>query len=207
MAGKRAPGGGRKPLGEFRKTGTLTTRITDAVRSGLAREAARNGRSLSHEVQMRLVESLQAPRKIKSEWGPPHIWSLTQLVSRVARAVEEQTQERWHEDRFTADNVRAGVETLVMHLAPKESAQTPQHVVRRAKELEERLPDHPEFADNWRKAGGIGHSVALGVISALSLHHDYPPINHPSNEYFSDDFHRMPTILKNLAPKKRNTRH
>ena len=126
MAGKRAPGGGRKPMGEFRgKTETLTTRITAAVRSGLEREAARNGRSLSQEVETRLEASLQAPQKLLDEWGSPHVWLLARLVSNVTQGIERETQKRWHEDQFTADNVRSAVETLVMHFAPKERAQTP----------------------------------------------------------------------------------
>jgi hypothetical protein len=46
MVGKRAPGAGRKPRGEFRgKTATLTTRITPKTRAALERASRNSGRS------------------------------------------------------------------------------------------------------------------------------------------------------------------
>jgi hypothetical protein len=56
---KRAPGGGRKPNGPLRhKTATLTTRITEGTRAALVAAAERGGRSLSQEVELRLIATL-----------------------------------------------------------------------------------------------------------------------------------------------------
>jgi len=55
MARKRAPGGGRKPAGEFKgKSATITTRVTPATRAALEQAASANGRSLSQEIESRL---------------------------------------------------------------------------------------------------------------------------------------------------------
>jgi hypothetical protein len=54
---KRAFGGGRKPLGEFKgKTTTLTTRITPQTKAALERRAKQHGRSLSQEIEACLNE-------------------------------------------------------------------------------------------------------------------------------------------------------
>src|SRR5262245_39915466 len=79
---KRAAGGGRKPKGHIKgKFATFSTRITPETRAALEREAARNGRSLSQESELRLQETLVG-------WGPDHINSLAQLVRLVTQAVE-----------------------------------------------------------------------------------------------------------------------
>ena len=51
----RAPGAGRKPQGPLiNKSSTLTTRVLDSTRRFLEEEAAKAGRSLSQEVELRL---------------------------------------------------------------------------------------------------------------------------------------------------------
>jgi hypothetical protein len=206
MTKKRAPGGGRKPMGEFTgKTETLTTRITPAVRAGLEREAGRNGRSLSQEVEKRLEASLQAPQKLLEQWGPPHVWLLARLVSQLTQGIEVQTGKRWHEDRYTADNVRSAIETLIMHFASKERAQAPQELQRRMKDMEGRSPLLDGVAEAYLKPGQLGVSMALGMIETHALY-DYPALDHPRNEHFSDNFYLMPKIREILAPKKGNKR-
>lgn len=58
MKRKRAPGGGRKPLGVTPMTETLTTRISKETRDALEAAAARGSRSVSREVELRLKLSL-----------------------------------------------------------------------------------------------------------------------------------------------------
>jgi hypothetical protein len=184
-------------MGEFRgKTETLTTRITPAVRSGLEREASRNGRSLSQEVEKRLAASLQEPRK---EWGPPHVWLLARLVAKLTRAIETRTQKGWHEDRFTADDVRSAIETLIVHFAPKEDAQTPPAMEAIAQVCEETLPEHPALAESFRKPGFQGVATAMEIISSYHLY-DYPALGDPRP--FPENFYLMPKIREILAPKK-----
>jgi hypothetical protein len=206
MAGKRAPGGGRKPMGEFQgKTETLTTRITPAVRSGLEREAARSGRSLSQEVEKRLEASLQAPQKDLKVWGPPHVCLLARLVSKMTTAIESSAHKRWHEDQFTAETVRSAAEMLIMRLAPGGSPQTPPELERMAREIEERSPDLVDVAETYRDPRRLGVSIALGIVDTHMLY-DYPAADHPPNEHYSDNFYLMPKIREILGPKKSNKR-
>jgi len=56
---RRAPGGGRKPQGEFHgKSTTMTTRITPMLRKALDEACEASGRSLSQEVEYRLAQSV-----------------------------------------------------------------------------------------------------------------------------------------------------
>jgi predicted HicB family RNase H-like nuclease len=68
MTAKRAPGGGRKPQGEFKgKASMLCTRITPETRMALEMAAKESGRSLSQEVEIRLEYSF---RRKTLRWKP-----------------------------------------------------------------------------------------------------------------------------------------
>jgi hypothetical protein len=201
MTKKRAPGAGRPPKGEFRgKTATLTTRITPAVRAGLEREAAKNGRSLSQEVEKRLATSLVNPQKTRKEWGESHVLLLARLVSRLTIGIELSTQKRWHEDRFTADAVRAALDTVVTQLASQTDPQIPPALEKMAKDLEDRSPDHGELADSYRKPAKLGVAFALGITTTHMLY-NYPPVDRPRNEHYGDGFFLMPKIREILGSK------
>ena len=60
-------------------------------------------------------------------------------------------------------------------------------------DLEERLPDVARVRETMREPGGLGVSIALGVTSTHALY-DYPALDHPRNEHFSDNFYLMPKI-------------
>jgi hypothetical protein len=135
LSRKRAPGGGRKPRGHIKgKFATFSTRITPETRAALEREAARNDRSLSQESELRLKETLVG-------WGPDHINSLAQLVSRVMQSVEtvigaapacdphrprpkpKWARRRflelaWHQSAFTHAAARAAIEAILAHYQP-----------------------------------------------------------------------------------------
>ena len=90
---KRAPGAGRKPKGPISgNAGWLQARIAEDLRAQLEQAAARNGRSLSQEAQVRLKDSFGLSAKLQKAWGPKDVQSLAYLVSRVvpdAKLIEE----------------------------------------------------------------------------------------------------------------------
>src|SRR5262245_32519160 len=101
MAGKRAPGAGRKPRGEFKgKTETLTTRITPQTRAELERAAKKSRRSLSQEVEHRLDYSIRRDYEHNRD---RHVRGLAEAIAILAHWVERATQKRWIDDSFTAE--------------------------------------------------------------------------------------------------------
>ena len=77
MPQKRAPGGGRKPRGEFRgNSKILTVRVRPELRTALERLASKHHRSLSQEMQRGLdywVRRYLDPK--------PHVAALAQAVT------------------------------------------------------------------------------------------------------------------------------
>jgi hypothetical protein len=203
MARKRAPGGGRKPQGEFTgKTASLTTRIRPRVREGLEREAQRNGRSLSQEVERRLTDSLEMPQRIERGWGPPHVQALARLVARAVRTIEGSTGRRWRDDAFTGQAARAAINILMEHLVlvPDGALEIPEEVERSAQATARILPDRLEF---YRHPEGVASAVALGLLSQLEAHEEPPPLNHPKDEHYSDAYYLMPRLRKDLGFKSK----
>ena len=201
MARKRAPGGGRKPRGEFPgKSQMLTTRITPETRSGLEREAARNGRSLSQEVELRLVSSLDMPKEIEAVWGKPPVYALARLVSQAVTRIEYSTRKSWCQDAFTARAVRVATDIIIAELIPDGPVEVPDSIERTAQSIGRFSSSHAEHS---RTAEGLGSSIALGLLSDLRLH-DFPPRDHPKNHHYSDNFYLMPRIRESLGLSKKD---
>jgi hypothetical protein len=199
VARKRAPGGGRKPQGEFRgKTTTFTTRITPDLRRGLEREARRAARSLSQEVERRLRDSLEHPKKIRKQWGDGHVWALASLISRAVRSVELSTGKHWVTDPYTSRAIRTAIEVILNDLMPKGPMEIPERIEDRNKSVTQ---TRPEEADFFRHPEGLGTACALGLLYALSAY-EPPPLNHSSNEHYADSFYEMPKLRHALGIKK-----
>ena len=157
MASKRAPGGGRKPKGEFRgKEATFTTRITVRTRHALDRAALKNGRSLSQEVERRLNDSLQ-----KDLSHDRHIRSLGTVFMMMVQGVERRTGHRWRDDAFTAQSIRDGFSLLISHFGPSGTPTLP----KKLKDAAANLP--PELANHYLEPSQIGLTEAGAVISLL----------------------------------------
>src|ERR1700704_2235903 len=132
---KRAPGAGRKPKGPISgNAGWLQARIAEDLRAQLEQAAARNGRSLSQEAQVRLKDSFGLSAKLQKAWGPKDVQSLAYLVSRVVRSVhsvagasvfDEAGDLAWHRNPFTHAAVCAAISTLLAHYKPVGSMETP----------------------------------------------------------------------------------
>jgi hypothetical protein len=199
---KRAPGGGRKPRGEFvGMTDALTIRMPRDVRRGVGREAERSGRSLSQEIARRLKDSLGLRDRIEREFGPKHIYALGRLVGQMAKAIEVSTGKRWHEDAFTASALCRAIETLVFSVASAGPVKVPERIEQQAKNLEETTPSLAVFSEQLRTPAGIGVGVANGAMHML-LTYETPPSDHPANIQYADQFYSMPELREALGLKR-----
>ena len=159
MARKRAPGGGRKPQGEFRgKAATLTTRITTATRQALDSARRKSGRSLSQEVERRLIDSIQEDLRRGRQ---RHIRALGETLMMMVQGVERRTGHRWCDDAFTAEALRHGLIFLISHFGPDGTPKLP----KRLKEAAAKLPS--ELAQHYREPTEIGLSEAGIVITLI----------------------------------------
>jgi hypothetical protein len=124
MARKRAPGGGRKPRGEGAAV-HFNTRIAPEIRRRLERDAKRNKRSLSHEIEERLKDSIGI--------GKPdeQIRALCYLIGRLAdllacmergtalHAIATQNAGfDWRSNRADFEAFKSAIVRLLDYLAP-----------------------------------------------------------------------------------------
>jgi hypothetical protein len=117
----RAPGGGRKPRGDFRgNSKILTVRVTPATRTALEGLAKRHDRSLSQEMHHAFDDWIRNHRRHKR-----HIGALMHAIALVAENIEERTGRRWQEDAYTGEQLRVGVEKLIFHFAPMPDGPAP----------------------------------------------------------------------------------
>jgi hypothetical protein len=158
MARKRAPGGGRRPQGEFAgKSVTFATRLTPITRRALEQAAKASGRSLSQEAESRLSLSLQKPQ------GKPHNRALAFAVATLANRIEEETGRSWREDPFTGTALRYAVEMLLTLSSPEfvPDPEIPPAVQRAAAKMP------PDFSERYLKPAGFGHSLAYNLTNEI----------------------------------------
>jgi len=198
MAAKRAPGGGRKPKGPFKgKTAVFTTRIRPEVRGALDRQAQRNNRSVSQEVEYRLEQSLEKPRLSEKALGAPRNRALGYIVARFGATIEQMTGENWREDKFTFEALKSAIDTVLFDLAPEGSAKP-------ARRIERSLSG--QAALRGRQAltpESVGASFAHGLLMQMEAM-EKPPLNHPKNERYADEFYLMPDLRRDLGYKRRH---
>jgi hypothetical protein len=197
----RAPGGGRKPRGEFvGMTDALTVRMPKDVRRGVEREAKRAGRSLSQEIARRLKDSLGLRDRIERELGPKHVYALCRLVGQMAQTVEMQTGQRWQDDAFTASALCHAIETFVFRVASSGPLKVPERIEREANRLEQTSPSLAALAESFRTPTGTGIGVANGAVHML-LTYEAPPSDLPPNILYADQFYSMPELREVLGLK------
>src|SRR5262249_31045633 len=95
MSRKRAPGGGRKPIGDRAKTAVFSTRLDPRLRQALDAAARRSGRSLSEEIGHRLRDSLT--RSGRAERAPATA-AFAFLIERLAAGIGLISRRAWHRD-------------------------------------------------------------------------------------------------------------
>jgi TraY domain len=198
---KRAAGGGRKPKGPINgNAGWLQARITEDLRARLEQAAAKNGRSLSQEAQVRLQETFDLPARMQKDWGPPDVRELARLISRVVRSVHssvganpflEAGDLSWHRNAFTHAAVETAIMTLLASYKPAEAVETPPEVKKRASWVS------PDQADNVTTPESVGLSCAMGLLDQLAIMET--PTKIGANVHYGDNYYVLPRIRKTLG--------
>jgi hypothetical protein len=153
---KRAPGAGRKPKGHFKgKKATFTTRITTETRQALDSAAKKKGRSLSQEVERRLVDSLK-----RDASGEQHVRALGEAFMLMVQGVERASGHRWCDDAFTAEALPHGTGFLISHFGPDETPRVP-------KKIEEVAELRATIGEDYRNPSKLGLTEAGWVISLI----------------------------------------
>jgi hypothetical protein len=130
MGRKRAPGAGRKPVGEFSgKSAAFSTRITPELRESLEAESDRTGKSISQIAERRLRESFERPRRTEMVFGPAHIRALAYSVARIASHIETGTGRQWNKDQFSIVALKTALEILLNYFSPREAVVVPDRVI------------------------------------------------------------------------------
>jgi len=174
---KRAPGGGRKPQGEFKDSrARLSLRVTQKVRRALEASAKKRKFSLSQEAQFHLEQSLSRfyhPR--------PDIIGLTEIIVRVIQGIERITKLQWNKSPYVADAVRHAIDGLLRHWGAPGEPKVPLAV----KELAKRLPD--DYAKKFEDSAEFGSwevGKLITEIEARSLIEGEGPHKLPADYKF-----------------------
>jgi hypothetical protein len=203
---KRAPGGGRKPKGEYaNRAASLTMRISAELKASLKRQAVQNRRSLSQEAERLLRDAMEFPKTFKKQWRDDHYYGLGRMVARLAWTVEiatgvadpfNSTRRTWMEDPFTAAALRAAIDIALGGLAPAGEIEPPAKVQARAEGHSKFLS--PERAKFYQTPEGVGEIEAMSFLDQLRTY-NRPPLEGPANTHYADIFYEMPTISEKLG--------
>lgn len=197
MQKKRAPGGGRKPSGEFAgKSSAFSTRITPELRAALEAESKSSGKSMSQIVERRLRESFDEPKRMQRILGPDHVRALAYLVAHLAMEVERQTRQEWHQDRFTFNAIVSATHTAMsLYQQDQGSEAVPAAIDEHIQDVAERLqkPKMLEMLGFMRNSEEFGISVGQRLAEVPNV----PPPLGDSFEY-QDEFYLGPFLRKAL---------
>jgi hypothetical protein len=202
VSDKRAPGGGRKPKGEFAgKSSAFSTRITPGLRAALDAESERTGKSISQIVERRLRESLEEQKRMQRNLGKDHVKALAYLVAHMATNIEARTKARWHQDMFTNRAVAAAIASTVHRCRPEGdledvSAALPaieEFIADGAEAFKKTTPDMAARMSYLRDPEAMGISMAVPFL-------DYPDQLPPLGDKrdWGDEMYLMPFVWKAL---------
>jgi hypothetical protein len=153
MKQKRAPGAGRPPGKLGLKSATLSLRLPEDMRRELAAAAIKNKRrSVSEEIVLRLRATLDREEADL----PRHVRSMSQVVARIALALEQRTKLPWNRDRYTQQQLSKAIDFFLYTYSRGEIAVPPAVAAEAA-----RHPDDTFYAER------LGETVAGGIIAFL----------------------------------------
>jgi hypothetical protein len=158
MVRRRAPGGGRKPRGEGAAI-HFNSRIAPEVRRRLEIDAARNGRSLSHEIEVRLADSVRvAPQPDEPTRAFAYLIGELATILRVAERLPQEAAFDWTRSRFDFEAFRYAVLHLLERLAPVGEAEHGRYPLFESPEQAGRVALHTVLAllereetDSWAR--------------------------------------------------------
>ena len=151
------------------------------------RAAQKSGRSLSQEVERRLVDSVRNDRNRSSD-----VRALAEAVAIVAEKVEIATGKHWLEDAFTGEALRRGIEVLVRHFAPHSARVIPPKVEKAAARV------LPEASERHCSPTRIGEDEAFKVITMIEFFWGQDK-NYLKRVVTSDELYRYLRILRDLG--------
>jgi hypothetical protein len=150
---------GRPPKDDaIRKSEPISIRLTSDLRARLEDERKDKvpERTLSQEIEQRIRESFDLGQTIKQLLGgADHYW-LLRVVAELIVSIEYQTGRHFLKDRFTFDQVKTAINTVLDHWKPSGPSSLP-----------ERLNVH--FDEPTIKA--LGKRSALLSLTGLELGH------------------------------------
>jgi len=155
VARKRAPGGGRKPIGPSAAR-PLTIRIPDDMRAVLQTAAVKRskqnrGWNLSQELLLRLRWTLNKEHERDRDAA---LRALSFLISEVSRYLNPGLSPNWHRDPFLFGAFRFGVSKILEALEPPGKAQSP-------------LAKIGTLSDTFRTPEAAGEMAASVTLSQL----------------------------------------
>ncbi|WET72889.1 hypothetical protein [Rhizobium croatiense] len=141
MTGKREPGAGRKPDGEFSgKSAVFSTRITPDLRALLEKESKQTGKSLSQIVERRLRDSFDHPDRWKRALGAEHVRALAYVVAKIATSLEIRTGRHWHKDAFTGSALKAALNIAIHYFGSWGEVRVPDRLEEQAARMQAASP-------------------------------------------------------------------
>jgi hypothetical protein len=142
---------------EDRRTEPVTIRLSKSLRAQLeqSRKSSNAGRSLSHEIELRLKQSFDLDGQIKKRFGSTGTYWILQLIANGILLLENNVNRgrddlRWLDDRFMFEQVEAIAATVFDHFRPTGKRTRPAHM------RDERWKDY-------------GRQIALYLIASLEF--------------------------------------
>jgi hypothetical protein len=134
MKRKRAPGGGRKPKGEFSNlTSSLTIRIPEDVRKQLESESTASGQSVAQVLLWHLRRSFNRERELEREPAMGALcFLIADLAGKVSGLVDAQGRPAfdWRTDPFFFRAFKLAVAQLLDALEPSGEIEPPEMMLR-----------------------------------------------------------------------------
>ena len=124
-AKKRAPGGGRKPVGDKAKAANFSTRITPDTRAQLDAVAAATGKSVSQVAERMLQLGLDVASERQIDDPIRALAHLLRLLSRHCNYVYPDEWREWHSDPFAFDAFARAIQMLLEQIRPAGEIKAP----------------------------------------------------------------------------------
>jgi Arc-like DNA binding domain len=168
---KRAPGGGRKPKGDFSELTTpLTIRMPGEMRKELEAAAKKGCKSVTQELLRRLQNSFNRDRKKSRD---PALQAICYLIAELAEGVTNPApmhvanmRPLWRSDPFLFRAFKLAVGKLLDALEPAGEIKSPVIL-----EITDKVAVHlttPKFIrDAYRTPEALADFCAAGILQAL----------------------------------------
>ena len=159
-ARKRAPGGGRKPIGATAAKSLLTIRMSDRLRAELEKWAAKRGRSLTQELIWRLERTLRADRRPRRDRISGALGALVTEIATWCFIPRQGASRDWHRDPFLFLMFKHAVARVLGGLQPPGEPRSP---------VADKLSDNPTNpAFEWlRTPESAGTHIATFILDDL----------------------------------------